>query len=213
VESLAEPGAYIVNGFKNEMAVVYAPPISLSMDEIKAVIIYLQSQGGDVDLEALNKPSEISKKFYAKIQAASAAGGGDPGHGEEVFSDNCIDCHIIKGEGEEIGPDLSAIGKKGVKFISEAILRPADEITPGYETYTVTTNEGRKITGLKTADTASEVEITKPEGETVTIPKSDIKEIVQDKNKSVMPEDLTESLTVKDFQDVLSYLIMQKAEK
>src|SRR3990172_4079690 len=46
IESLANPSAYLVEGFKNEMAVVYAPPISLSLNEIKAAILYLLSQGG-----------------------------------------------------------------------------------------------------------------------------------------------------------------------
>ena len=39
----------------------------------------MQAQGGEVDINALNAPSEISKKFYDRIAAASAAGGGDPG--------------------------------------------------------------------------------------------------------------------------------------
>jgi hypothetical protein len=60
IESLASPGAYVVKGYKNEMAVVYAPPISLGLDEVKAVITYLQSQGGEPDPEALDNPSEGS---------------------------------------------------------------------------------------------------------------------------------------------------------
>ncbi|MBT3532526.1 MAG: cytochrome c, partial [Rhodospirillaceae bacterium] len=54
VESLASPGAYVVNGYKNEMAVVYAPPISLSLKEIKAVVAYLMSLGGDLDMAAID---------------------------------------------------------------------------------------------------------------------------------------------------------------
>ena len=38
IESMAEPGAYVVKGYKNEMAVVYAPPISLNLNEIKAIV-------------------------------------------------------------------------------------------------------------------------------------------------------------------------------
>ena len=60
------------------MAVVYAPPISLSMDEIKAVVSYLQSQGGEVNIDAINNPTEVSKKLWDKIAAASAAGGETP---------------------------------------------------------------------------------------------------------------------------------------
>ncbi|MBI3754228.1 MAG: c-type cytochrome, partial [Deltaproteobacteria bacterium] len=118
VESLADPGAYIVEGYKNEMAIVYAPPISLTMDEVKAVIVYMQSIGGDVDIEAIKNPTEISKKYWDRIAAAGAAGGGDPGHGEEVFKMACISCHILKGEGGKVGPDLSNIGTKSIKYLS-----------------------------------------------------------------------------------------------
>ena len=34
-----------------------------------------------------------------------------------------------------------------------------------------------------------------------------------DENASVMPEDLNEAMTVKDFQDLQAFMIMQKAEK
>ena len=210
VESLAMPGAYLVEGYKNEMAIVYAPPISLNLKEVKAAIAYLQSQGGEIDLEAINNPSEIAAEYYARIAAASAAGGGDPGAGQIVFEDNCAECHQVKGVGTEIGPDLSTAGTKPLKFLSESILRPAKAITKGFEVYVVVAVDGRKTTGLKTRDEATEIDITKATGEVVTIAKSDIAEIGPDENASLMPEDMTEMLTVKDYQDVLSYLMMQK---
>ena len=109
VESMASPGAYVVDGYKNEMAVVYAPPISLSLKEIKAVTSYLLSLGGDLDMEAIDtNPGELTEKFYAKISAAAAAGGGDPSAGELIYEDNCSECHTLNEEGGEIGPDLSA---------------------------------------------------------------------------------------------------------
>ncbi len=213
VECLADPGAYVVDGFKNEMAVVYAPPISLSTDELKAVISYLQSQGGEVNIAELNAPTEVGKKFWDRVAAAGAAGGGDPGHGEEVYNNNCANCHMLKGQGGTAGPDLSSIGTKGMKSISEAILRPAESFTAGYETYVVTKNDGTKFTGVKTRDDATGVDIVDATGTVTTISKGDIKEIVQDKNKSVMPDDLIEMLTVKDYQDVLAFMIMQKEKK
>ncbi len=213
VESLAKPDAYLVEGYKDEMAIVYAPPISLSLNEIKAVITYLQSQGGDLDMETIDNPSELAQTYYARIAAAGAAGGGDPGAGEEIYADNCSDCHQLLGEGGEIGPDLSAISHKGLKFISESILRPAKKITEGYETYRLVTKaEGRKHVGLKTRETATEIDITKATGEVVTIAKDDIQEIEHDEGASIMPDDLTEALTVKDFQDVLAFMMMQKGE-
>jgi len=35
---------------------------------------------------------------------------------------------------------------------------------------------------------------------------------VQDESRSLMPDDLTEALTIKDFQDVQAFLMMQKQE-
>lgn len=212
VESLAEPGAYVVEGYKNEMAIVYAPPIALNVKEVKAVIAYLQSQGGELDLEALEKPSEVAKKYFAKMAAAQAAGGGDPGAGEQVYASNCASCHAIKGQGGKIGPDLSGIAAKGVRFIEDSVLRPAKSITPGFETWAVVEKDGRKTIGLKTKESAAEVEITKAIGEKVRIAKAQIKEIEQDKDASVMPDNLNEAMTVKDLQDVLAYMMLQKGE-
>ncbi len=210
VEAIGNPSAYVVDGYKNEMAIVYAPPISLTPDEIKAVISYLQSQGGEVNIDAINNPTEVAKKYWDKINAASAAGGGDPGHGEEVFQSACISCHALKGEGGNIGPDLSTVGTKGLKYISESILLPASSFTPGYETYVVIDKGGRKYVGIKTKEDATGVELVLESGEVASIAKSDIKEIAQDKNKSLMPEEMIEALTVKDYQDVLAFMIMQK---
>lgn len=212
VESLADPGAYVVEGYKNEMAVVYAPPISLILDEIKAVLSYLQSQAGDIDIDAINNPSAVAQGYYNRIQAASAAGGGDPGEGEVVFEDNCYECHAIAGEGGEIGPDLSSIGTKGLKFISESILQPAKSLAANYETYVVIDTEGRQTIGVKTREEGDEIDITKANGDVVTIAKADIKEINQDPTKSIMPDDLSEAMTVKDYQDILAYLLLQKGE-
>lgn len=212
VESLADPGAYVVEGYKNEMAIVFAPPISLNLDEIKAVISYLQTQGGDLNLEVLNDPTEVAQGFFARIAAATAAGGGNPDDGLIVFEDNCMECHIIGGEGGEIGPDLSTAGLSGLKFLEDAILKPAKVITPGFETYEVIALDGRKTVGLKTRDDASEIDITRANGEVVTIAKADIQTITQDDLNSVMPDDLSEVMTVKDYQDILAYLMLQKGE-
>lgn len=210
VESLAKPDAYLVEGYKNEMATVYAPPISLNVDEIKAVIAYLQSQDGEYDIDALEKPSELSAAYFRRIEAATAAGGGDPSDGQVVYEDNCSYCHILNGEGEEAGPDLTGVGSKGIAFLEDAILNPAKTITEGYETHVVIENDGRQTKGLLMRDDPDEIDIVKDTGDIVTIARGDIKEITIDKTISVMPADINEALTVKDFQDLLSYLMLQK---
>ncbi|VAW10093.1 hypothetical protein MNBD_ALPHA09-1096 [hydrothermal vent metagenome] len=212
VESLASPGAYLVEGYKNEMAVVYAPPISLNLKEIKALTAYMMSIGGELDMEAIDTaPSEITAKLYSKIAAAAEAGGGDPEEGAIVFEDNCSECHTLNDDGGgEVGPDLSGVGAGGLKFISDSILAPAKSISKGYETYVVVNNEGRQFVGLKTRDEDGEVDITNALGDVETIARADIKEIRVDDTVSIMPDDISEILTVKDYQNILSFLMLQK---
>jgi mono/diheme cytochrome c family protein len=59
VESLLEPGAYVVSGYKNEMPPPHQPPVGLGPDEIRALVAYLQSLGGRVDLTAIRLPAAL----------------------------------------------------------------------------------------------------------------------------------------------------------
>lgn len=49
-QSLYEPNAYVVPGFNPGMPEISKPPIELSDDEIKAVIAYLQTLGGEATM-------------------------------------------------------------------------------------------------------------------------------------------------------------------
>ena len=217
LECVGNPPAYIVEGYKNEMPIVYAPPISLTLEEVKAVISYLQSQGGEVNIEAISNPPGEGKNLLNRIAAAVSAGGGDPGNGEKAFFDAsgaaCGTCHTVKGNGKEIGPDLSSIGLKGVKYIQESIIDPSTTITKGYESYKIFTRDvfskTNMMIGLKKGEDGEGVEVINAKGEVIKIPKSDIVEIIQE-TKSLMPEELREYITVKDYQDIVAYLLLQK---
>ena len=54
-QSLYEPDKYIVPGFNPGMPVISKPPIGLTDDEILAVIAYLQSLGGTVNVTMQTK--------------------------------------------------------------------------------------------------------------------------------------------------------------
>jgi mono/diheme cytochrome c family protein len=47
-QSLYEPNDYIVPGFNPGMPVINKPPVGLTDEEIRAVVAYLQSMGGEV---------------------------------------------------------------------------------------------------------------------------------------------------------------------
>jgi len=221
IECIAEPGAYVVEGYKNEMPHVYKPPISLTPDEVKAVISFMQSVGGDVDIAAINNPPGEGKRLLGVIQAAAASAKeavpfkpyiqGDPAEGERLFFDpksdvGCGKCHTIKDKGGKVGPELTDVaGTRPMEFIIESIMDPSKEIASGFESFLVITTDSQYITGVKTKEDDKMIEIGQATGELIKIPKDRISRIAPQK-KSAMPGNFRELMTMKDFHDILAYL-------
>lgn len=213
VESLLEPGAYVVEGYKNEMPNPLRPPIKLTPGDVKAVVAYLQSLGGTVDLAAIKLPPS------AAATAVAAAGAdevkpylvGDPKKGEKLFFDQdsnagCGKCHAVNGKGGTVGPELSHVaGTRDMKFIIESILEPSKEIASGFEPILVITREGQYITGVVKKETADGIEIVDGQGRVSRVPRAQIQQKAPQKT-SLMPENFREILTVEEFHDLLAYL-------
>ena len=70
VNSIVDPQAYIVKGFGKIMPKVYNPPIMLSKEKILAVLAYLQSLGGEENIDEIMQFADLIPE-----------GGGD---GEEI---------------------------------------------------------------------------------------------------------------------------------
>lgn len=213
VESLLDPGAYVVQGYKNEMPNPLRPPISLKPEEVKAVVAYLQSLGGKVDVAAIRLPASLT----AQVAQTDGSEGlkpylpGDPKKGEALFFNpesnaGCAKCHAVNGKGGTVGPELTGIaGTRDLKFIIESILEPSKVIASGYEPILVVTKDGRYITGIFKKENASAVELVDNQAEVHRIPKAEIQQQAPQKT-SLMPENFKEILTVEEFHDLLAFL-------
>src|SRR5437867_4390627 len=113
IESLLQPGAYIVECYPNIMPQVDKPPIALNRSELWALVAFLESLGGNVDVTLDDIPKTA----------------GDPKAGEVVFTTKggCIACHKAGKIGASpVGPDLSQIAKiQTPDYIMKKILDPA----------------------------------------------------------------------------------------
>jgi len=212
VESLVDPGAYVVAGYKNEMPNPLRPPISLTPDEVTAVVAYLQSLGGTVDVAAIRLPAGLAAR------AAQAAGEevgpylpGDPAKGRALFFDpqssaGCAKCHAVDGRGGHVGPELTGLaGTRDLRFIIESILEPSKVIASGYEPVLVVTTEGRYLTGVVKQEGPWGIEIADSQGEIHRIPRAQIQRKVPQQT-SLMPGNFREILTVEEFFDLLAFL-------
>ncbi|HVR85553.1 MAG TPA: c-type cytochrome [Planctomycetota bacterium] len=140
---------------------------------------------------------------------------GDPKAGAAVFRNNsggpnCIGCHQIGDEGRQVGPPLTTIGTKlSREQFYESILTPSASILMSFELWIVRTKDGDIKTGIKAEETDDHLTLKDNNGEYIDIPTEKIAEKKQSA-LSMMPEDITKTMSVKDLVNVVEYLLQQK---
>jgi putative heme-binding domain-containing protein len=138
---------------------------------------------------------------------------GSIANGAKVFSSptvGCNNCHQVKGQGIDFGPNLSEIGTKlGKDALYEAILNPSAGISFGYEAWQLQLKAGDEAYGLLAAETADEIAIKSVGGIVTRYKKSDILKKEQTK-LSIMPAGLQQSMTTQELVDLVEYLASLK---
>ncbi|MCR4292551.1 MAG: c-type cytochrome [Candidatus Kuenenia sp.] len=215
VESIIDPEKYVVEGFDKIMPKVYDPPIMLSREKILAVLAYLQSLGGEPDLDAIMKfKDKIPEASKTKVKPWTPPMKVTAEEGEQVFFDESLDvtcgkCHMVSGKGQKVGPELTGIGAiQTPQYFVESILDPSAVIVKGYETVFVITADGIPYNGLIKSDTEEELTLIIEESgsmEEVVIPKEEIEDMKK-QEVSIMPGNISELLSVRQFYAVIEYL-------
>lgn len=129
LESLINPSAFIVEGYPPIMPAVDKPPIALNRSEVWALVAFLESLGGTVDVTLNDIPATVGAGGGGGGAAAAEVKlPGDPKGGEAVFQGKgaCIACHKAGKIGASpVGPDLSQIAKiQTPDYIMKKILDP-----------------------------------------------------------------------------------------
>jgi putative heme-binding domain-containing protein len=145
--------------------------------------------------------------------AKAARDQGDPARGAAIFyqpSLNCTRCHADGDtDGDLLGPNLANLGKEATDaYLIDSILRPSKVIKKGFETVTIVTAGGQKVTGLLAAERAGQVTLrdSSLDGKRVTISQRDI-DVRIDNGPSLMPAGLVNGLASRpQFLDLIRYL-------
>ena len=146
--SMVEPNAHVVEGFQPIM-----PDMSrtLSDAQIWSMVAYLQSLGGEVT---------VTSSDLAAASADTAPAAGEAAAGPSATTDpetlvrelQCIACHKLGAEGQEVGPPFDGIGARlSPDEIRTAILDPAASVSPGYEQFAgvMPPNFGSRLTAAQ----------------------------------------------------------------
>jgi putative membrane-bound dehydrogenase-like protein len=137
---------------------------------------------------------------------------GSASQGKAVFAGagTCAKCHMVGGEGKNVGPNLSGIGAKlSRQALYESILAPSAAISHNYEAYTAVLDDGRAVTGLLVSQSPDSVVIRGADGVDATLPAAEVEQLVK-QPLSLMPADLAAALSADELVDLVAWLEMQK---
>ncbi len=134
---------------------------------------------------------------------------GNVDKGLQVFKTKgtCANCHIVSGQGKNVGPDLTEIGSKlSREAMLVSILDPSAGISHNFENYVALTEDGNSINGLLVSKTDAQVVLKDAQGIERTIAADDLAQFKK-LEKSLMPENLHEALTTEELVDLMEYLM------
>lgn len=131
--------------------------------------------------------------------------------GREIARQTCFTCHKFYGEGAEVGPDLTGVGRSTLGALLANVIDPNQLIGKGYENVEVETKDGRSVSGRLVEDTENRVRLLALGPKEEVISKSDI-ESMRVTEISVMPEGL-EQIPDKDFRNLIWFILNPPEDK
>jgi PQQ-dependent dehydrogenase (methanol/ethanol family) len=145
--------------------------------------------------------------FIRSLNSTAAESGapGDPLAGRDFFfgKGQCADCHMARGRGKTIGPDLSNVGRElTLGELRQALRDPSSRTTPGYELVTVELRNGQAIRGFARARSNFDMQVQTLDGELHML-KADRIAAVRNEQESVM-KPVNASPT--ELRDLIAYL-------
>jgi putative membrane-bound dehydrogenase-like protein len=152
------------------------------------------------------KPSSADRaQVIAQYTASTASLKGDSQRGHGHFTTLCAGCHRLRGEGQEVGPDLGMVAGKPMDWMLSAILDPSQAVEARYRAWTLQLTDGESLTGLIAAETANNLVMRYAGTSEQPVLRSAIRSITA-QSGSLMPAGFESALKPQDLVDLLAWI-------
>jgi cytochrome c oxidase cbb3-type subunit 3 len=181
------PDRTLFNSIRSGVSGTDMPPTNLPDDQIWRLVAFVRDLGAPA--------------YEGKLP-------GDADAGAAVFfgKAGCAGCHMVRGHGGFLGPDLTDVGaERTAPQLLESILKPSARIVEGFEGVTVTTLDGRQISGVARNNDDYSIQILDPQGKLYLLSKDKLRDVVFRKD-SPMPGDYSKRLTQDEISNLIAFL-------
>ena len=162
-------------------------------------------------------PGADKLKLIADKKKVVLSGASDARNGQEVARRTCFVCHKLYGEGADVGPDLTGVGRSTIDALLHNVIDPNEVIGNGFESTEVTLKDDSTVSGRVVEETDTRIKLAASGPTEHTIAKADIKVVngkpaIRKTELSLMPEGL-EQISDQDFRDMMMFLLNPPGDK
>ncbi len=173
---------------------------SLGDDELKAQLAQVWGELRDTP-EA--KRAELL--HWKQLLSAEALAKADPAKGKLIFTATCSACHKLRGQGGQIGPDLTGSDRHNLDYLLGNIVDPNAIVPADFRVSVMKLKDGRTVTGVIPEQTDKVITLQTPV-ERLTLERSQITKQSQ-LPVSLMPEGLLTALGEENVRQLIAYLM------
>lgn len=157
--------------------------------------------------EKVNKLVVYLRVLQGVGDTAQAQLPGDPAAGRAIVfgKASCSNCHMVRGRGGFLGEDLSDYAKgRTVDAMRKTIIDPASSPGGGGQLTSIVMSDGMKYMGVVRAKNNFTIVLQSEDGRYHSIARD---RIAKTDSSTLMPQDYGQTLTPKEVDDVVSFLI------
>lgn len=133
---------------------------------------------------------------------------GDAARGNQVAM-LCRACHLINGQGGNIGPNISGAGAMGQEALLRRLITPNASMESAYHVFRVNLRDGGIREGFLVRDDKDAVVLRLPGTEDQRIPRGEILD-TKFLRRGMMPEGLLDAMAPQQVSDLFAYLMTLK---
>lgn len=149
--------------------------------------------------ERAQQIAEMKQKILAEDEKLA-----DAKRGHALFQKNCASCHVLFGEGRQIGPDLTGAQRTDLDYVLVNVMDPSALVGHAYRVTILELKDGRVMNGIVKTDDGNTLTV-QTATDRVVVATQDI-EARTPQSVSMMPEGLLNRLSIQEIRDLVKYL-------
>ena len=139
---------------------------------------------------------------------------GDRERGRDVFegASGCGSCHMVGGDGGNLGPDLSDVGlRRGAAYLRESLVSPGATVPERYLLVRAQIRVGEEVVGVRVNEDSFTIQLRDPLGRIHSLSKLELENLDKAFGESLMPS-YESDLSQSELEDLVAYLASLRGE-